>query len=62
MHYFSCVTALHSFGYTLVPEGLIHNYNGYEFKIAPALEGLDFNRNYPYYWQPEGEQQCLSDW
>lgn len=47
--------------YTLVQEGLIHNYNGYEFKIAPTLEGLDFNRNYPYYWQPEGEQNGAGD-
>ena len=47
--------------YTLVPEGAIEKYNGYEFKIAPPLEGLDFNRNYPYYWQPEGEQTGAGD-
>jgi len=47
--------------YTLLPEGLIHNYNGYEFKIAPSLEGLDFNRNYPYCWQPQGEQKGAGD-
>ncbi|MGK7943882.1 MAG: M14 family metallopeptidase, partial [Microcystaceae cyanobacterium] len=43
--------------YTILPEGLIRNYDGYEIKLAPTLEGLDFNRNYPYLWQPEGEQQ-----
>ena len=43
--------------YTLLPEGLIHNYNGYDIKLAPALEGMDFNRNYPYQWVPESEQK-----
>jgi murein tripeptide amidase MpaA len=33
--------------YTILPEGLIRNYDGYEIKLAPTLEGLDFNRNYP---------------
>jgi murein tripeptide amidase MpaA len=39
------------------PEGLIRDYDGYNFTTAPTLEGLDFNRNYPVYWVPEGEQQ-----
>lgn len=43
--------------YTVLTEGLIHNYDGYNFKVAPTLEGLDFNRNYPAQWVPEGEQE-----
>ncbi len=43
--------------YNLFPEGTIRNYDGYEVKLAPSVEGLDFNRNYPYLWQPEAEQQ-----
>ncbi|RQH24985.1 M14 family metallopeptidase [Okeania hirsuta] len=47
--------------YTILPEGIIKNYNGYDIKIAPALEGMDFNRNYPYKWQPEGKQKGAGD-
>jgi murein tripeptide amidase MpaA len=47
--------------YSLLPEGLIRNYDGYEIKIAPAPEGLDFNRNYPYMWAPEGTQYGAGD-
>ena len=47
--------------YTLFPEGRIVNYDGYEFKIAPSLEGMDFNRNYPYLWNPEGQQAGAGD-
>ena len=43
--------------YSLVPEGRIRNYDGYEIKIAPMPEGLDFNRNYPFMWAPEGAQR-----
>ncbi|WP_013323235.1 M14 family metallopeptidase [Gloeothece verrucosa] len=43
--------------YTLLPEGLIRNYDGYNVKLAPTYEGLDFNRNYPAEWVPEGEQK-----
>ena len=42
--------------YSLVPEGSIRDYDGYDIKIAPAREGLDFNRNYPHMWAPEGTQ------
>lgn len=43
--------------YRVYKEGLIRNYDGQQVKIAPAAQGLDFNRNYPYVWQPEGEQR-----
>lgn len=43
--------------YTLLEEGLIRNYDGYNLKLASTLEGLDFNRNYPAQWVPEGEQK-----
>ena len=47
--------------YTLLTEGLIRDYDGYNFTTSPTLEGLDFNRNYPVYWVPEGEQQGAGD-
>lgn len=47
--------------YTVLPEGLIRNYNGYGIELAPTLEGLDFNRNYPHQWSPEGTQQGAGD-
>ena len=37
-------------------EGLINNYDGWIIQEAPALEGLDFNRNFPFEWRPEGAQ------
>ncbi len=43
--------------YRLLPEGLIKDYDGYLVKLAHPLEGLDFNRNFPYEWRPEGEQE-----
>jgi murein tripeptide amidase MpaA len=43
--------------YRLFPEGLIKDYDGYLVKLAHPLEGLDFNRNFPYEWRPEGEQE-----
>ncbi|NTW00312.1 MAG: carboxypeptidase [Oscillochloris sp.] len=42
--------------YHLYSEGLIRNYDGYQIKIAPAAQGLDFNRNFPFAWAPEGVQ------
>lgn len=47
--------------YTVLPEGLIRNYDGKNIKIAPRLEGMDFNRNYPCEWMPEGEQKGAGD-
>jgi murein tripeptide amidase MpaA len=43
--------------YTVLPEGMIRNYDGYSVKVAPRLEGMDFNRNYPHLWAPEGTQK-----
>ena len=44
-----------------LPEGVIENYDGHIITIAPALEGLDFNRNFPADWRPEGEQRGAGD-
>jgi murein tripeptide amidase MpaA len=43
--------------YRLLPEGLIEDYDGYLIKVARQPEGLDFNRNFPFQWRPEGEQE-----
>ena len=43
--------------YRVYTEGLIRNYDGYEVKIAPTRQGLDFNRNFPYIWASEGVQR-----
>lgn len=43
--------------YRIYTEGLIRGYDGYEVKIAPPAQGLDFNRNFPYIWMPEGKQR-----
>jgi Zinc carboxypeptidase len=42
--------------YRVYPEGTIHNWDGVTVKIAPPLEGLDLNRNWPADWVPEGDQ------
>ena len=42
--------------YRIYTEGLIRNYDGVEVKIAPPRQGLDFNRNFPYIWGPQGIQ------
>jgi murein tripeptide amidase MpaA len=43
--------------YRVFPEGMIQNWDGVTVKIAPVLEGLDLNRNWPADWAPEGEQR-----
>ena len=43
--------------YRLLTEGEIQNYDGITIRHAPALAGLDMNRNYPIEWRPEAEQQ-----
>ena len=48
--------------YRLLDEGLIENYDGHIIKQAPALQGLDFNRNFPGAWRPEGEQRGAGDY
>ncbi|MEW6057601.1 MAG: M14 family metallopeptidase [Bdellovibrionota bacterium] len=43
--------------YRLLPEGRIHNYDGYVIKQARPLAGLDFNRNFPSNWRPDSDQK-----
>ena len=43
--------------YRVLPEGTIRNWDGVTIPIAPPLEGLDLNRNWPADWAPEAEQQ-----
>ncbi len=42
--------------YRLFDEGLLESYDGVMIKPARAFAGLDFNRNFPGQWRPEGEQ------
>ncbi len=42
--------------YRVLPEGTIENWDGVTIPIAPPLEGLDLNRNWPADWAPESEQ------
>jgi len=42
--------------YRVLPEGTIRNWDGATIPIAPPLEGLDLNRNWPAEWAPENEQ------
>lgn len=42
--------------YRVLPEGKILNWDGVTIPVAPPLEGLDLNRNWPAEWAPEGEQ------
>ena len=43
--------------YRLLPEGRVEGYDGVTIKVAPAKEGLDLNRNFPFEWRQENEQQ-----
>jgi murein tripeptide amidase MpaA len=43
--------------YRVFPEGTIRNWDGVTVPIAPVLEGLDLNRNWPFDWVPENEQR-----
>ena len=47
--------------FRLFAEGLIENYDGHMIVPAPPLQGLDFNRNFPGAWRPEGEQRGAGD-
>ncbi|HVE46033.1 MAG TPA: M14 family metallopeptidase [Acidimicrobiales bacterium] len=40
----------------LLPEGTIRNYDGVLIPMAPRLEGLDLNRQFPAGWRTEGDQ------
>lgn len=48
--------------YRLLPEGTIENYDGHLITGARPLQGLDFNRNFPGSWRPEGEQSGAGDY
>jgi murein tripeptide amidase MpaA len=48
--------------YRLLVEGHLVGYDGDIIKVPPALAGLDFNRNFPYDWQPRGDQQGAGDY
>ena len=43
--------------YRLYREGLFEDYDGFERKIAKPFQGLDMNRQYPYYWREDAEQR-----
>ncbi|PLS84104.1 MAG: carboxypeptidase [Actinobacteria bacterium] len=43
--------------YRVYREGLFKDYDGFERKIARPLYGLDMNRQYPYGWREDHEQQ-----
>ncbi|MFO7541048.1 MAG: M14 family metallopeptidase [Chloroflexota bacterium] len=38
--------------YRLLPEGRIKNYDGVTIDLAPSLQGLDLNRQFPVFWEP----------
>jgi murein tripeptide amidase MpaA len=42
--------------YRMLSEGMVQDYDGYIIKEARPTEGLDFNRNFPFEWRPEGDQ------
>ena len=42
--------------YTLLPEGTIHDYDGWRFGVAPTPYGIDMNRNYPHMWGGRNEE------
>ena len=42
--------------YRLLPEGRLEDFDGVEIKMARPLHGLDFNRNFPFEWQPHPTQ------
>lgn len=39
--------------YRVLPEGRIKNYDGLTINFAPSLQGLDLNRQFPVYWEPD---------
>jgi murein tripeptide amidase MpaA len=42
--------------YRIFTEGRVEEYDGYLIKEARNLQGLDFNRNFPFEWRPENDQ------
>lgn len=47
--------------YRLYSEGLIENYDGVTFDMAPVRWGIDMNRNYPINWKPPHVQYGAGD-
>jgi murein tripeptide amidase MpaA len=43
--------------YRLLPEGEIKDYDGVTIQMQPRKERLDLNRNFPFNWRQEHEQQ-----
>jgi len=42
--------------FRLLPEGRIEDFDGEVIRLARSYQGLDFNRNFPFEWKPEGDQ------
>ena len=42
--------------YVVLPEGIIHNWDGGKITLAPSRSAFDFNRNFPADWQPHPKQ------
>jgi murein tripeptide amidase MpaA len=42
--------------YRVVPEGVVHNYDGLTIRDHKLKQGLDMNRNFPVAWRLEAEQ------
>ena len=47
--------------YSILTEGLIRDWQGWTVEKARSQEALDFNRNYPHEWAPEGVQFGAGD-
>ncbi len=43
--------------YRLLPEGRIRDYDGVLIRMQPDKEGLDLNRNFPFNWRQEYQQE-----
>lgn len=42
--------------YRIMPEGLLHNFDGMTMRSRKIKQGLDMNRNFPNAWRQEHEQ------
>ena len=43
--------------YRILPEGMLRNYDGTTIRVQGPKEGLDLNRNFPFNWRQEVDQQ-----
>lgn len=43
--------------YRVFPEGSIDNFDGVTIQVKPRKEGLDLNRNFPFDWRQDYQQQ-----